>query len=161
MAVTQMRMIPKQIRISPLLLVLLLTISAPDFAQRGDTMRDTRIGGARDGAVDRSQNSEDPQLKTELKKLSKELNVSSFQLRKEFDASAKTYAETTKNQKKLAGALAASAPAEPYLTAEQFAKAKRASVAQNLPVQQIIKQAAMHRGDIDAAVTAIQKQERD
>jgi hypothetical protein len=58
------------------LIIAVLLLTSFSMAQRSDTARDTRVGGARDGALDRSENSQNPELKSELKRLSKDLNIS-------------------------------------------------------------------------------------
>jgi hypothetical protein len=135
-------------------MVALLLFATCCFAQRGD--RDSSVGGARDGAIERSQDSENPELKAELKKLSKELKIGTSKLRKEFEASAKTYAAEAKTTQVHALGTEAVSPAPTYLSPEQFSKAKRASVTQKLPLDQIVAESAKQNGNVDAAITAVQ-----
>jgi len=158
------------------LITAVLLLTSFGMAQRSDTARDTRVGGARDGALDRSENSQNPELKSELKKLSKDLNISTFQLRKEFEASAKTYAQIALRQAQATSSQFSaqapsgagtplvqrnrtSSPQPENLTSEQFAKAKRASVSQNLPLDQIVAETAGHQGNVDVGITAVQRRQ--
>jgi len=72
------------------LIVLSLATTTCCYAQRTDAGRDARVGGVREGAVERSASNEDPQLKAKLKKLSKDSKTSILRLREELQTSRNT-----------------------------------------------------------------------
>lgn len=133
-----------------IMMLLMVLLATGAFAQRDDT-----VGGARDGALERSQNSEDPELRAELRQLSSDLKISVAALQKEFKAAAKTYRETAQKAKANLLGSKAIAPQSPYLEPAQFSAAKRASVAEKLPLDEIIRSAAMNKGNVHDAVAAV------
>jgi hypothetical protein len=134
---------------SIMMLVMVLFATAA-LAQRDDT-----AGGARDGALERSQNSENPELRAELRLLSSDLKISVATLQKEFKAAAKSYRETAQKAKAHMLGANAVAPQSPYLEPAQFSEAKRASVKEKLPLDEIVKAAAANKGDVSTAIASV------
>lgn len=129
-----------------------LLLSTASFAQRTDTIRDTRVGGVRPGTIQRAKQAEDPAVKKEIAATSKETGVSRGKLLNEFRDAQQKFAEKTGQQGKTKTAIAlTTANTTPAFTVQDFHKAKVFSVQNKVPMDAIVDRTAK-LGDVDKAL---------
>ena len=110
----------------------LLLFTALAFSQRTDASRDARVGGTREGAVQRAEASQDTTPKSELKELGKHTKTGTLQLKKEFHSAQQNI---------------------PNLTFDRFKEIKLAAFNEQTNVKNVINEMTIS-GETNAAQAA-------